>query len=139
MLIFVGLGNLDIYSQEYLDNVVKEANIVLKEKTLLIDQDLIHKKVSLNTFKKYYPYNFKIVSKNEINEAIIANDTTKLKLSHKDIIDLDTGELLLQFSYPYSENIKSVKFSPYGIGSGMFKGKTIKEDDLKSLNTYIRE
>ncbi|MGR7812066.1 hypothetical protein [Lacinutrix undariae] len=115
----------------YLDEHAKKAKEILKTKTLLIDRDLINKKLD-SEIKTYYPFNYKIVSEEEINNAIVSNDSTKAIISKDNITDADTGELILLFSIRRNTSMKT-KIAPFGIGLGY----RLKENSLINLGSYL--
>jgi hypothetical protein len=49
----------------------------LKDKILLVDKQVLKKKLDSKAFKSIYPYDFKFTDKKEIDEAILQNDSSK--------------------------------------------------------------
>ena len=117
-------------------NLANTAKEELKDKTLLINQDLLDKEINDEIIKKYYPYSFKIVSENEIDEAIVNNDKTKAILLKSEIIDVDTGKLIFHFYFNYDDLTNGTKIAPYGIG---LLGRKIKVENLQNLGSFFRK
>ena len=119
--------------QELKDYAIKmaiEGKEDLKIKTLLIDRKQLKKNVD-KLIGKYYPYEFKIVSEKTINNAIVANDSTKVLLDKNKITDVETGKEVLGFFFNLDE-IKKTAFLP------IFSSNKITEQDLIKLNSYLK-
>lgn len=121
----------------------------IKHKTLLICKQDIDKSFSVALIKKYYPYNYKVVSKEEFDKAILANDAqycalvvsplikvpgiygpvtaTSVKYVHI-IIDLGTGNTL------YTGVSGHVMIGTSGMGGY----QTITEKNLTQLTQELQ-
>lgn len=118
--------------KEYFIKMASESKKDLSTKILLIDRNILKKNVD-KLIGKYYPYEYKIVSEETINNAIVANDDTKAYLSEYLITDVKTGKEILSFVY----NLDKIKKVGVFTILGLFSSK-ISEKSLINLNSYLK-
>lgn len=109
----------------------------LKEKTLLICKEDLHKNTNEESISKSYPYPFKIVSQEELDKAILSKDASSCVLIVFPVespIPIFTQEIM---------DVSSCLIVTLGISGGMVAGiggsayKEVKDEHLKKYGQTV--
>jgi hypothetical protein len=103
---------------------------ILKTQTLYIDKDNIEKKLE-DKISSIYKYEYKLVSKEEIDNAVTNNDESISYIYNGIVFNADTGDMVLQFIQPKGKVMVSTPID-------MFKTSKLKLKEFKDLISYLK-
>lgn len=99
----------------------------LKDKILLIDKDILYKKLDERDVKKLYPFPFEIVSRDKIEEAVLSKDKRYAYIQHVPYLNNGATAGLFLLPGTHIVNTENGRLLGYSIHKGL---QAYKMNDL---------
>jgi hypothetical protein len=112
----------------------KKGKQILENKTLYVHEKSMNKNL-IENFKNYYTYNYKVVTKEDIQKAITDNNEDVVLLESNQIRSADTGETILSFID--MKKMRSVQVNTKTTSFIDAFGNEISKSDLERLKKVL--